>query len=67
MKSFLFIFLAGVVTGMLIAPERGTETRRKLRKYYDDAQDGFNKLAGKAKGKAEDLAGGTDTRVAPSM
>jgi hypothetical protein len=67
MKSYLLLFLAGVVTGMLIAPEKGTETRRKLRRYYTDAQEGLNKLKNKATDKVEQVAGDIDSRIQASV
>lgn len=67
MKTSLLLFVAGVVTGILIAPEKGTETRRRIRQYYDDAQDGINKLAGKATGKVEELASKVDSQIQASV
>lgn len=67
MKSYLILFLAGVVTGLMIAPEKGTEMRRRLRRYYDDAQDGLNRLTGKATEKIEDIAGDVDSRIQASV
>ena len=67
MKSYFFVFLAGVVTGLLIAPEKGTETRRKISRLYDDAQEGLNKLTHKATDKIEQVAENIDTRVQSSV
>ena len=67
MKSILFVFLAGVVTGLLVAPEKGTETRRKLRRYYTDAQEGLSNLKSKATDKIEHVAGDIDSRIQNSV
>jgi gas vesicle protein len=39
MKKVLFILLAGVAAGMLLAPEKGIKTRKKLVKSLDDIKD----------------------------
>jgi gas vesicle protein len=39
MKKSLFILLMGVGIGMLFAPAKGKETRRKLRKVIEDLVD----------------------------
>lgn len=67
MKGYLFLFLAGVVTGILIAPDKGVEIRRRIRRYYDDAQERLNKLTDKATDKIEDVAGDVDSRIQASV
>lgn len=42
-KSFS-LFLAGVVVGILIAPEKGSETRRKISKYVSNTKNKWNSL-----------------------
>jgi gas vesicle protein len=53
MNKTIFTLLAGVVLGILIAPDKGSETLKKLRSrakdYSDDAADKVKDLAGKGK------------------
>jgi hypothetical protein len=63
MKKLLFVLLAGVAVGMLLAPEKGTETRKKLsdslEDFKDKAMDGMNSMMDKGKvfmAKARDKA-----------
>lgn len=47
---------AGVVVGMLIAPDKGKETRKKLRKTAEDWADSMSHLWSRGKEAAEDAA-----------
>jgi gas vesicle protein len=53
MKKVLLILLAGVAVGMLLAPEKGSETWNKIVDGLDDikdkAIDEINSLVGKSK------------------
>lgn len=49
MNKILLALLAGVAIGVLIAPDKGSETLRKLRGRLDDLKD-------EAKDQADDLA-----------
>ena len=64
MKKILLVLLAGVALGMLLAPEKGTETWKKLVDGLDDIKDNAidemnnlvdkgKDLVNKAKGKAQ--------------
>lgn len=57
-KSFI-ILLAGIVIGILIAPEKGIDTRKKiadrLDDYRDDAEDLIKESSGKIKSKFQSL------------
>ena len=44
---------AGAVLGMLIAPEKGSECRKKLSSFANDLVDSALELANQAKGGAE--------------
>lgn len=68
---------AGVVIGLLFAPDKGSETRRKisqkyndlgdsLKEKYNDLVEGIREEYGAAKDKVNELAGNGNRRV-PSM
>jgi gas vesicle protein len=40
MKKALYLILAGVAIGILVAPEKGSETWRKLKDGFNDWKDG---------------------------
>ena len=47
---------AGVVIGMLVAPEKGEETRKRLRKTAEDWADSMSNLWARGKEATEDVA-----------
>jgi gas vesicle protein len=53
MKKILLILLAGVAVGMLLAPEKGSETWKKFSDGLDDLKDNavdeMNNLVNKSK------------------
>jgi gas vesicle protein len=53
MNKLLLSLLAGVAIGVLLAPDRGSETLKKIRNrisdYKDEAEDQADELASKAK------------------
>jgi gas vesicle protein len=53
MNKILVGLLAGIAIGVLLAPDRGSETLRKIRSrindYTDQAEDEADELADKAK------------------
>ncbi|PZR29649.1 MAG: hypothetical protein DI538_23895 [Azospira oryzae] len=53
--SILGAAAAGVVVGMLIAPEKGEDLRRNLKKTAEDWMDEIAQLSGKGKAYASDL------------
>lgn len=48
--------LAGAVIGMLVAPEKGCDTRKKIKETASDWADRVRHLAGKANHKAKSMA-----------
>lgn len=55
------LVLAGVAIGILIAPDKGTETLKKLQNLVDDytgeAKDAISDASGKIKSKVQSLKG----------
>ena len=53
MTKILLSLLAGVALGLILAPDKGSETLKRLRSrfndYRDEAEDKADELAGKAK------------------
>lgn len=47
---------AGVIVGMLIAPDKGKETRKKLRKTAEDWADSMSHLWSRGKEAADEAA-----------
>jgi gas vesicle protein len=63
MKKALYLILAGVAIGILVAPDKGSETWRKLKDGFDDwkegAMDQINEMVSQGKelvGKGKDAA-----------
>jgi gas vesicle protein len=61
MKKALYLILAGVAIGILVAPDKGSETLRKLKDGFDDwtdsAKDQLNDMVSQGKvliGKGKD-------------
>jgi gas vesicle protein len=47
---------AGVIIGLLIAPEKGSDTRKKIKQTAGDWADNLGNLWAKGKKAAEDMA-----------
>jgi gas vesicle protein len=57
MKKALYLILAGVAIGILVAPEKGSETRRKLRTTFDDWKEGAMDQVNDMISQGKDLVG----------
>jgi gas vesicle protein len=59
--SFLTGAALGAIVGVVLAPQSGKETRRKIREYSDkfseDLKEEYGKVSGKAKTFAEEAKG----------
>ena len=60
MLSFIVGALAGTVAGVLLAPDKGKNTRKKVKKSIDDlskkAKDSMDDLSAKVKDSMDDLS-----------
>lgn len=53
MFNFIRNVLAGVAIGLLIAPEKGLETRRKIAKLFNDLTDDAKDLVNRTESDAK--------------
>jgi len=57
MSSKLLVgFAAGIVVGMLFAPDKGSETRRKISEKSNDLKTRFSDFVDSLSSKVDDLA-----------
>jgi gas vesicle protein len=57
MSSKLLIgFAAGMVVGMLFAPDKGSETRRKISETGNDLKNKFNDFVDSLSSRADEMA-----------
>ena len=59
-QKLLLGFAAGVVVGMLFAPEKGSEIRRKISEKGNNLKDMFGDFVDSLSSKAEDVAEETE-------
>ena len=57
MKKALYLILAGVAIGILVAPDKGSETWRKLKDGFDDWKDGAMDQLNDIVSQGKDLVG----------
>ncbi|MEO6832287.1 MAG: YtxH domain-containing protein [Chitinophagaceae bacterium] len=55
MSKFMVGLLMGVGIGLLVAPEKGEDTRESIAETAGNLKNTFNKLVGKAKTQLNDL------------
>ncbi len=53
--SRIAFLLVGVVLGMLIAPEKGSTTRRRISNTFTDLSDGVDEFSGSIKNTVADV------------
>lgn len=63
MSRFLTGVLMGVGIGLLIAPEKGEDTRESIAETAGNIKDKFNRLVGKAGAQLDDLKGFLDQEI----
>jgi gas vesicle protein len=65
MKKAFYLILAGVAIGILVAPDKGSETWRKIKDGFDDWKEGamnhINDMASQAKELLGEGEGAADT------
>ncbi|MGE5108164.1 MAG: YtxH domain-containing protein [Sphingobacteriales bacterium] len=55
MKTIITCVAAGVAIGMILAPEKGSTTREKIKETLDDLLDRWQKLKGTTSDELEEL------------
>lgn len=63
MAKFMIGLLMGVGIGLLVAPEKGEDTRESIAETAGNLKDSFNKLVGRAKTQLDDLKGLLEEQV----
>jgi len=63
MSRFFTGLLMGIGVGLLIAPEKGEDTRDSLAETATNLRDKFNRMVGKAGAKVEDLTSLLDSEI----
>ena len=63
MAKFMTGLLMGVGIGMLLAPEKGEDTRESIAETATGLRDKFNRLVGKAGAHVDDLKGMLENEV----
>jgi gas vesicle protein len=63
MSRFMTGLLMGVGLGVLLAPEKGVETRESLAETAGELKDKFNRLVGRAGARMDDLKSMLDSGV----
>lgn len=59
-SKFLTGLAAGIVVGILFAPEKGAETRKKIADIGNDLKEKFDELVAKLNGEIDDMAAAAD-------
>ena len=57
MKKALYLILAGVAIGILVAPDKGSETWRKIKDGFEDWKEGAMNQINDMASQAKDLVG----------
>jgi gas vesicle protein len=60
MARFMTGLLMGVGIGLLLAPEKGEETREQIAETAGNLRDKFNRIVGRAGARIDDLKGMLD-------
>ena len=63
MSRFMTGLLMGVGIGLLLAPEKGEDTRESIAETAGNLKDKFNRLVGRAGAKIDDLKGLLENEV----
>lgn len=63
MKLILFSFAAGLIAGLLVAPDSGRNTRRRIVKSVNDVHEFVNEKIELAESKIEDTAEQVDSKL----
>lgn len=63
MMKVLKVFAAGVIMGLLFAPQKGTKTRKRISKIFKDCKNDAKEFAEDIADKAEDIADKVESNV----
>ena len=60
MNKIIIAFTSGLILGLLFAPAKGKDTRKKIANLGDNCKDSWNNITDKIAGKIDSIKAGVD-------